>query len=176
MVIQAVIELRKTLPDVTLTVFGEGELRTELDQLIRTSGAATYISLSGFVAKETLFATLCNYDAFVLPSISEAFGLVFLEAMSAGLPVVGFNFGGPADIIAPGVNGLLVKRDELGELVEALRLLGTTPNLAAELGEAAQLTVSQRFGWDTIAMRYLAAYRTVLSRRPNAPLGDRDLR
>ena len=175
MVIQAVIELHQALPDVTLTVYGEGELRTELEELIQKSGATAYIRLSGFVSKETLFATLCTYDAFVLPSISEAFGLVFLEAMAAGLPVIGFDFGGPADIIAPGVTGLLVERDELWELVEALKVLATTPSLAAELGEAARATATERFGWETIARRYLAAYRSVLSHGPTAPLREQDL-
>ena len=56
MVIEAVIELRKTLTDVTLTIYGDGELRVQLDALIRESGASGYVALMGFVPKEALFA------------------------------------------------------------------------------------------------------------------------
>jgi len=164
-VIEAIVDLHKTIPDVTLTIFGEGDLRSSLEDLISASRAEAYVSLNGFVSKERLQATLCTYDAFVLPSISEAFGLVFLEAMAAGLPVVAFDFGGPTDIITPGVDGLLIKRDAVEDLVQVLGDLATTPNQAAELGNGAWRAATQRFSWTAISKRYFSAYESVLAER-----------
>jgi glycosyltransferase involved in cell wall biosynthesis len=90
---------------------------------------------------------------------------VFLEAMAAGLPVVAFDFGGPTDIITPGVDGLLIKRDAVEDLVQVLGDLATTPNQAAELGNGAWRAATQRFSWTAISKRYFAAYESVLAER-----------
>lgn len=161
--VSAVIELGKKYPDATLDIYGEGEQRAQIEALIREAEAGDRITLHGFSPKDILRQSLKDYDAFVLPSISEAFGVVFLEAMAAGLPVVGFDYGGPAEIITEGVDGLLVKHDSDDALVEALDKLASEPGLAAEMGRNARTAAIERFSWHAIANRYLAAYEDVVA-------------
>lgn len=161
--VSAVIELGKTYSDVTLDIYGEGEQRAQIEALILAAGAGDRITLHGFSPKNVLRESLKDYDAFVLPSISEAFGVVFLEAMAAGLPVVGFDYGGPAEIITEGVDGLLVKHDSDAALVEVLHKLASEPGLAAEMGRNARTAAVERFSWHAIANRYLMAYEDVVA-------------
>jgi len=162
--VQAVIELRKSYPDVRLDVFGDGTDGPRIAGLVRSAGAMEHITLHGIAPQETLQADLQTYDAFVLPSISEAFGVVFLEAMAAGLPVVGFNYGGPADIVTPGENGLLVDRDALPDLVQALGQLAGVSGMVEKMGRNARAAAVARFSWGAVAGRYADGYDMALSR------------
>lgn len=167
LLIRAVVELQRSIPDVTLDIFGDGEQRTALETLVISSGASNFVRLRGFASKEVVEASLSTFDAFVLPSVTEAFGLVFLEAMAAGLPVVGVNRGGPAEIIQHGTNGMLVERDRADELFDALHQLATVPGLAETMGRRARLAAVDRFSWDAVATQYFEAYQGALD---NAPL------
>lgn len=160
--VEAVIALRRDVPDAALDVYGDGESRGEIERTVAAAGAGGYVRLRGFAPHETLRDTLREYDAFVLPSISEAFGLVFLEAMAAGLPVVGFDRGGPAEVIRPDVNGLLIRQDALADLVAAIRALATEPGLAERLGRNGRQLAVETFSWDRVALRYREAYRSVV--------------
>jgi len=161
--VNAVIELSRKHSDVTLDVFGEGEQRAQLEAMIEAAGVGDRIVFRGFAPKEVLRQSLHDYDAFVLPSISEAFGVVFLEAMAAGLPVVGFEYGGPAEIITEGVDGLLVKSDTDAALIATLEPLVTVPGLAAEMGRNARTAAVERFSWQAVASRYAEAYEAVIA-------------
>jgi teichuronic acid biosynthesis glycosyltransferase TuaC len=158
LLVQAIIELHKSVDGVTLDIFGDGEQLSEIETVVRNAGAAQYIRLRGFTPKENLQKTLRMYDAFALPSVSEAFGLVYVEAMAAGLPVIGFNYGGPAEIITADLDGILTNHDSVSALLEALTRLATTAGLAERLGKNARRTAIERFSWTRISERYLAAY------------------
>lgn len=162
--VEAIIELRKTHPDITLDIFGEGPQRSRIIELVRSAGATQHITFRGIASKETLRLTLQSYDAFVLPSISEAFGIVFLEAMSAGLPVVGFNYGGPAEIITPGEDGLLIDRDSVPGVSDPLNQLASIPGIVEKMGRNARSAALRRFSWDTVARRYKTAYEMAMTR------------
>lgn len=163
LLVKTVIELRKTITDVTLDIYGEGEQRPLIEELLRTSGATAYITLHGFTPKATLQMMLQTFDVFVLPSVSEAFGVVFLEAMAAGLPVIGYNYGGPAEVIKHGVNGILVDADNLPGLLAVLNQLATTPHLVEILGRNARREAVEKFSWQKISQRYYAVYEQVLA-------------
>jgi hypothetical protein len=164
--IDAIVELRREWADVELDIYGDGEQRSALEQRIQSAGAADYVRLRGQVTREALSTLLCEYDVFALPSVSEAFGLVFLEAMAAGLPGVGFDRGGPADVIRPGENGLLIREDRVSDLVSALSALAGTQGLAERMGRDARKLVEQQFDWSGIARRYSASYERVVADRP----------
>jgi glycosyltransferase involved in cell wall biosynthesis len=161
--VMAVAGLRSTVPGLTLDIYGDGEERGRIEAVIAAAGAEGYVTVRGMVSRERLRTELCGYDVFVLPSVTEAFGLVFLEAMAAGLPVVGYRSAGPADIIEHGKTGLLFEQDTVEDLSRVLAQLLTTDGLAAQLGRQARVTAQSRFSWDAIARRYLDAFDSVIS-------------
>jgi alpha-maltose-1-phosphate synthase len=124
-----------------------------------------------------LVAVLTAATVFVCPSIYEPLGIVNLEAMAVGLPVVGSATGGIPEVIDDGVTGTLVPIEQVSDgtgtpvdprafehdLAEALTALATDPARAAEMGRAARRRVEDHFSWDAVAERTLDVYRAVLA-------------
>jgi len=99
----------------------------------------------------------------VFPSLYEPFGIVALEAMSAGKPVVVSDVGGFSEIVEDGVTGLKVRPGDPEQLASAIELLVANPELRRSLGEAGMRAVRERFSWKVVAGRVLEIYRAVLS-------------
>ncbi len=97
-------------------------------------------------------------DVFVMPSRYELFGIVMLEAMACGVPVVATRFGGPAEVIEDGVDGLLVDPTDLSALGNALRSLLADPERCAKMGMRARSKVEQGYSWNASARRHRALY------------------
>jgi glycogen(starch) synthase len=100
----------------------------------------------------------------VLPSLYEGFGIAFLEAMAVGLPVVGTPTGGMADLIEPGVNGLLVPHHEPEALAGAISALLSDPERRRALGRQARLT-AQTYTWKRAAEATASVYRACVEDR-----------
>jgi glycosyltransferase involved in cell wall biosynthesis len=163
-VVEAVVRLHQKHDDVSLDIFGDGDQRAELEELIRSKSASSYIRLHGYAKKEVLLESLGQFDAFVMTSVTEAFGLVYVEAMAAGLPVVAANNAGPKEIITQDANGLLIERDSVDALVAAMTRLANEPGLAARLGRAGREKVLSAFDWPKVAARYMQIYRAAVHR------------
>jgi glycosyltransferase involved in cell wall biosynthesis len=103
-------------------------------------------------------------DVFCLPSHMEPFGLVYIEAMRAGLPVVALRSGGVPEIVVDGVTGLLSYPGDQHELVEHLATLVDDPDLRAAYGEAGRARLATHFDNDTIAARWMATMDGALGR------------
>lgn len=113
LIVKAVIKLHQEGIAVALDVFGQGETRGKLDQIIREANAQDYITLKGLTNHPE--QEYPKYDAFVSASYSEGFGLTYIEALNAALPVVTFNARfGAQELIRDGENGFvqLFKRDD----------------------------------------------------------------
>jgi glycosyltransferase involved in cell wall biosynthesis len=95
--------------------------------------------------KRNFFAGI---DAFCLPSRTDSFGLVLLEAWANGKPVVAYRAGGPADLIRDGIDGFLVRCGDVAELRAKLLQLATDRELAQKMGEAGRQRVATDFGWE----------------------------
>lgn len=130
--IDAVAALTKEFPTLRFIIIHDGQERTRLQQQVRDLGLEEHIFFTGAV--EDAARLLSAFDLFVLPSKSEAFGYVLLEAGTAHLPVVATNVGGIPDIIEDGVNGLLVPPDNTPALTSALRRLLLDEDLRFKLG------------------------------------------
>ena len=105
-------------------------------------------------------------DIFVLPTIYEPFGLVIVEAMASGLPVITSRVAGAADLIIDGVNGLLLRApSDVNGLAARIELLLSDAGLRKAMGECARET-AEKFSWDQVAQKTLEVYNTVLN-RPN---------
>jgi glycosyltransferase involved in cell wall biosynthesis len=110
-------------------------------------------------------------DVFAMPSTSESFGIVFLEAWVRGKPVIGARIGAVASVIHDGVDGILVPPDSVRALADAVVALLRHPERRAAMGEAGRRKTLERFTWDRITDRLEGVYASVLDRtgRP----GDR---
>jgi starch synthase len=96
---------------------------------------------------------------FVCPSIYEPFGLINLEAMACGTPVVASRVGGIPEVVVDGETGRLVEPGNAGALADALRQALADPAGARRMGEAGRRRVEAHFSWDRIADRTLAIYQ-----------------
>jgi glycosyltransferase involved in cell wall biosynthesis len=130
------------LPHARLALVGDGPHRQQLEKVF--AGSAT--TFLGYLGGEDLASAYASADAFLFPSSTETRGLVLLEAMAAGCPVVGANRGGIPDIVTDGVNGCLYDPDSPASLTAATeRLLASTEQRQA-LRLAARAE-AERWGW-----------------------------
>ncbi|HZR67719.1 MAG TPA: glycosyltransferase family 4 protein [Burkholderiales bacterium] len=146
--VDAVAALRDTHPDARLVLAGD-----DVDGLAAYAagrGVADCVQLTGWVGPERKRALLDAAAAFVLPSYAEGLPISLLEAMAAGLPSVASEVGGIPDIIADGVNGMLVAPGDVAMLTRVLRKLLDDRMLRARLGAAARETVRLRFDADHV--------------------------
>ncbi|OKL54788.1 glycosyl transferase family 1 [Bowdeniella nasicola] len=144
------------------------ELRGERDGVIW---------IEDMLPRAGLIAVLSAATTFVCPSIYEPLGIVNLEAMAVGLPVIGSATGGIPEVIDDGTTGLLVPIDQVrdgtgtptdpkrfvSDLSDALNQVLDDPQRAAEMGRAARQRVEDHFSWEAIAERTLEVYRKVLA-------------
>ncbi len=99
-------------------------------------------------------------DVFVLPSRYELFGIVMLEAMACGLPVVATKFGGPPEVITDGENGRLVDPTDIESLATAITDLVRHPEQREKMGRAARRTIENSYSWEMLAKRHQQLYAT----------------
>jgi glycosyltransferase involved in cell wall biosynthesis len=151
--------VEKDCPGWKLLIVGEGSLRTELTRLVASLGMEDRIELPGRVSNPRTLFRQC--DLFALSSESEGFGLVLLEAMSAGLPVISFDCDfGPREIITPNVSGILVPPGDISALSSAIRRLVKDDALRTRLARRGLESVG-RFAPDEILNRWEALLRRV---------------
>ena len=136
LLIRAFAKLAKTDPSVRLQIAGDGAEFGALAELTRALGVEENVQFLGW--RMDLRRVLSNWHCFVLPSLSEGFGLAALEAMAAGLPVIASCVGGLRELIADRSNGLHVAPNNVDELTAAMKELRTHPELCETLGRAAR--------------------------------------
>ena len=153
LLIRAFAQVVEERPEWTLRIFGDGPQRGRLERMIRERGLEEHVFLMGSV--DDLGSELSEASVFALSSRFEGFGLVIVEAMSKGVPVVSFRCRrGPAEIITDGVDGLLVRpRDVRGLAAGMLRLIDDEDE-RRRLGAAAVQTAA-RYDLGSVSSRWL---------------------
>jgi D-inositol-3-phosphate glycosyltransferase len=150
-------------PDLRLLVLGEDSRHTgesekaRLIQLAAELGIQDRVEFVGPVAHHELPYFYSAASACLMPSYSESFGLVALEAQACGCPVIASNVAGLASVVRDGVTGFLVEGDDSEPYASALGRLLDDRALAAEMGRKGTL-LAQRFTWQRTAGRLLAAF------------------
>lgn len=123
---------------VTLDVVGDGDDRRRLEDLSRLLGVDDSVRFHGSLSDEELGLLFSQSHIFVMPSRKEGFGIVFLEAMCAGLPCIGANHGGTPEVIDHGENGFLIEYGDVAQLAFYLGELLAGPGLYEKMSNAAR--------------------------------------
>jgi len=163
--IERIRPVLEAMPQARLALVGDGPHRQQLER--HFDGTAT--TFVGYLAGQELASAYASGDAFLFPSSTETLGLVLLEAMAAGCPVVGANRGGIPDIVSDGVNGCLYDPDQPASLTTAVQPLLGDPAARRQLRLAAR-EEAERWGWAGATAQLQGYYRQVLqqSRLPQA--------
>jgi teichuronic acid biosynthesis glycosyltransferase TuaC len=162
-VLRALWMLRDRQPDLRYLVIGDGPERGPLERLAADLGLSERVELAGQLAPERALERLAEAHVFVLPSVDEAFGVAYVEAMAAGLPAVGTRGeAGPQEIAAAGDGLRLVPPGDVEALAAELDALLSEPEYLQELGEQARATVARAFTWESCGRATVAAYEDAL--------------
>jgi len=155
--IERIRPVLEAMPQARLALVGDGPHRQQLER--HFDGTAT--TFVGYLAGQELASAYASGDAFLFPSSTETLGLVLLEAMAAGCPVVGANRGGIPDIVSDGVNGCLYDPDQPASLTTAVQRLLGDPAARRQLRLAAR-EEAERWGWAGATAQLQGYYRQVL--------------
>jgi glycogen(starch) synthase len=147
-----------------LVIAGDGPERAALESLAARAGVGNRVRFAGRTDRAETVALFTGAAVFVLPSRQEPFGIVNLEAMAAGTPVVATRVGGVPEIVDDEVTGLLVGPADTDALVRALRRLHDDPELCARLAAAGRADVAGR-GWPAVEEQYREVYAAARAAR-----------
>jgi teichuronic acid biosynthesis glycosyltransferase TuaC len=162
-VVEALAILRPRWPRLRYVVAGDGPEHEALARLAASHGVADAVELRGRLAPADAVAAGRAGTLFVLPSVAEAFGVSYVEAMAAGVPAIGCRGeDGPEEIAAAGGGIQLVEPRSPRALADAIDGLLADPHRLAALGAAARETVVRQFTWDRCGRQTADAYRDVL--------------
>jgi glycosyltransferase involved in cell wall biosynthesis len=131
-----------------LTVVLAGPEMPNFRRFLSTYPFVARVQRLGVISEERKRDFYAGLDVFALPSRSDSFGLVLLEAWANGVPNVAYRAGGPADLIRHGQDGLLVRCGDADGLAAALDRLIDEPRLRQTLGAAGRERVGRKFRWD----------------------------
>ncbi|MCF7801387.1 MAG: glycosyltransferase family 4 protein [Candidatus Marinimicrobia bacterium] len=142
-VLRAMQNLIPLYPKLRLQVLGKNQNLEKMQKLAAKLGVAEHVDFLGWVSPEKVGYYFRNAAIFVMPSLMEGFGLVFLEAMAAGVPVIGGNVGGTRELIQDGMNGVLVSPNSPGKLASGIQELLTDSEFRANLRTMGQKTIEE---------------------------------
>jgi len=164
--IERIKPVLEALPNTRLALVGDGPHRQQLEKIFQ----GTSTTFVGYLSGNELASAYASGDAFLFPSSTETLGLVLLEAMAAGCPVVGANKGGIPDIISDGENGCLYNPD--GENDGSLSLIEATQKLLGNEAERTSMrkaarSEAERWGWEGATKQLRSYYKDVLDKNRN---------
>lgn len=142
--------------DVDFVYVGDGPLRAEAEALGKTSGLGGRLHLLGWQRDPRRLAA--GFDVFLLPSLYEGLPCVYPQALSLGVPVVGTQVDGAAEIVREGHNGYLCQPRDVQAMADRVGVLVGNAALRARLGRAAKRSVGPEFGFDAMVQRTAQVY------------------
>ncbi|SCL16325.1 phosphatidylinositol alpha-1,6-mannosyltransferase [Micromonospora nigra] len=163
MLIRAMPEIRRRVPDAVLLVVGGGPYRAALVKLARQTGVERAVVFTGSVPAVELPAHYAAGDVYAMPCRTrnrgldvEGLGIVYLEASATGLPVVAGDSGGAPDAVREGETGYVVRGRDVTQLADRVATLLADRDLARRLGAAGRAWVEREWRWETQAQRMAA--------------------
>lgn len=167
--VAAFAEIAHEFPDLSYEIAGskDEQVLSECIEILKSNGVdPSRVIFLGSLSDSELKKKYLEAELFILTSVNhdhhfEGFGLVFLEAASAGLPVIGTNDSGIEDAVLDGVNGYLVKQYDVAGTKEALKKILTNKELKSRFG-IASIEWAKKNSWDNSAQKYLSIYKKIL--------------
>ena len=152
--ITALPRLLPRWPELQLAAVGEGDDRTWLEDLAEETGVDRHVHFLSGLSYAELAACYAHCEMFALPSKGEGFGLVYLEAMACGKPVIGGAHGGAPEVIDDGKTGYLVPHGDAVQLASAIETLLADPALEKEMGRRGKQRVENEFRFSVFAKSF----------------------
>lgn len=149
--------------DSKLIFVGYDSLSKELTNRINEKGISDSILTFKRIENKKMPFIYSSADVFVLPSKNEIFGMVVLEAMACGTPVVSTPVPAAKDIIKDGINGIIVPVSDKNKLAESILSVITNKETKELLGKNARKSIEQGYSWDNISEQYIQVFNEILN-------------
>jgi glycosyltransferase involved in cell wall biosynthesis len=157
--VDAFAKVRSEVPDARLKIVGTGNMEEKLRAQIKRLNLEKSVKLTGFVPEEELPKNYSSGSVFVLPSAYEGFGIVLIEAMASGLPVVSVKTGGAVEVVKDDWNGYLVDYETMSDAI--IKLLNDK-KLRKKMGRRGRKFVEENYSWRKIARDIIKVYESVM--------------
>jgi glycosyltransferase involved in cell wall biosynthesis len=148
------------VPGTRLAIVGDGPARGDLTQHFK----GTNTKFMGYLRGEELWSAFASADIFVFPSAMETFGLVLIEAMASGLPVVTSRVGGVDDMVRPGVNGYIFNVGDVRGMIDGVRAILSDPSKRQVMGRNARLFAETQ-SWPAMMDELVTCYGDLIGGR-----------
>ena len=149
-------------PDARIVIVGDGWSKDYLLSLAASTGCQHKITFLGFISDQDLIEIMLSSDVLVVPSIYEPFGIVALEGMAAGIPIVASNTGGLAEIIEHDRTGFLAYKENSDSIAWGVNRILSDPGYASWLVQNAKRKIREVYSWDAVARRTIETYERAL--------------
>ena len=162
--IMAMVDVIKEFPHAKLIIGGSGPEKDKLEKLSEDIGVKDNVIFMGYIENSDLPKYYASSDIFVLPSIetkggdTEGLGVVLLEAMACGTPVIGSNIGGITDIIKDGETGFLAQPENPKDIADIIIDLLSKENTRQIVSENGLIIVQKKFSWDVVTKQFSNIY------------------
>jgi len=163
--IQAFSLIADKFPNAILRIAGDGQYRPAVEKTIEESALGERVSLLGSLSGEMVRREMSAADVFALVSWEEPFGVVYLEAMSEGVPIICSTDCGINDVIEQNVHGIAVPPRDVEATSIALARLLSNKSEREQMGRSARKLVCQRLTWDINAQRMLSLFQSAVAGR-----------
>lgn len=157
--VEAAPQILQSMPGTRFVIAGTGTYRDTLCRLAQERGVSDHVIFPGFISDDVRDKLYQIADVAVFPSLYEPFGIVALEAMAYGCPIVVSATGGLAEFVKPHETGILVQPGDAGSLAWGILHTLQSPEWSARRAANARHEVEQLYNWRTIAAQTLATYR-----------------
>lgn len=160
--ISAIPSIAQRYPEAKFVIVGEGWSRDYLEGIARSTGHTRRILFTGFISDSEVIALMASADVLVIPSIYEPFGIVALEGMATGVPVVASRVGGLAEVIEHDRTGIFVYPRNPGSIAWGVDQILSNPSHAEWLTQNARERLHKTYSWEAVAMKTVEVYEKVV--------------
>lgn len=151
-------------PGAALVIIGEGDLKGELISLAEALHVSKQAFFLGAIANEELPPYYAMADVLALPSMPpESFGMVLIEAMACGTPVVASDLAGVRVVVSDGQDGFLIEPGNTDQLRAKIRFLLDNPQQRLEMGRSGRAKVEKRYSWSVATEKLEQVYFSILA-------------